>query len=287
MGRASGYWGSDRSFLSCWQHSVLSLRCLLSRLASLCLLVPGGRLRVHSPQLPLWESWDVPDEEVVWFLASADRVRPQVGVQVLGFFFFFPDNTPILAYICNQDATLSLVLNSAVQLRIQWAESHQVSLVPQFVMGSRTVVTDSLDCRNQGIESEWTLVQVVVDDLLQRCPATVVLFATSLLPAFGVFSSINDPMASATSTFLQSWDDLLAYDFPPFSLFREVLFKLMSSWNTPLPFVTPWWPQKVWFLDLQCLVIAPPVALPMLCDLLRQLHFHHHYLQLPVLQLHG
>ena len=86
------------------------------------------------------------------------------------------------------------------------------------------MVTDSLVCRNHGIELEWTLVQVFADDLLQRYPATVVFFCdVSKLPACGVFSPTSDSMVTATATFLQSCDDL-ACDFPPFALFREVLF---------------------------------------------------------------
>ena len=155
-------------------------------------------------------------------------------------------------------------------------------------MGPHSVVADSLSRKNQVIGSEWTLVQEVVDELHQRWPANVDLFATSLnyrIPVY--FSPINDPMAAGTDAFLQSWDDLSAYAFPPFALIREVIRKLQLSRNTYLTLIAPWWPQKEWFPDIQELAMEPLVALPLRRDLLRQPHFHRFHLQLHVLHLHG
>ena len=66
----------------------------------------------------------------------------------------------------------------------------------------------------------------------------------SKLLGFGVLSSTSDLVAPATVTFRQSCDNLLPSDFPLFALFREVLFCLMSSLDTPLPFGPPWWTQR-------------------------------------------
>ena len=293
---------------------MLSWQCLLGRLASLCHLVPGGRLWMRSLQLCLRERWDFADKEVVvswtpeiesdlrwWsdarhllsgvsFLVSqpdllfwSNASDQSWGVHLLdhsvsglwsweeralfinlrelrairlglrhfrhliagltvGIFF---DNTTALAYVCKQGGTLSSALNREAQLLIRWAESFQVSLVPQFIMGARDVVADSLSWQNQVIGSKWTLVQEVVNGLLQRWPATVDLFATPLnYRLLLYFSSINDPMAAATDAFLQSWDKPLAYTFPLFALIREVLNKLMASRDTLLTLVAPWWPQK-------------------------------------------
>ena len=56
------------SFLSSRRQNVVSWRALLGRLTSLCLLVPGGQLRLRSLQLRLGESWDFVDEwvSVAW-----------------------------------------------------------------------------------------------------------------------------------------------------------------------------------------------------------------------------
>ena len=191
--------------------------------------------------------------------------------------------------VCQETGgTISEPLNSEAQVLLRWSESLNVTLLPQFVMGSHNVISDSLSRKNQVIGSEWTLVQEVVDELLQRWPATIDLFATSLnyrIPVY--FSPINDPMAAGTDAFLQPWGDLSAYAFPPFALVREVIRKLQLSCNTYLTLIAPWWPQKEWFPDLQGLALEPPVALPLRRDLPCQPHFHRFHLQLPVLQLHG
>ena len=51
-------------FLSFRRQNVVSWRGLLGRLSSLCHLVPGGRIRMHSLQLLLQENWDFVDESV-------------------------------------------------------------------------------------------------------------------------------------------------------------------------------------------------------------------------------
>ena len=118
---------------------------------------------------------------------------------------FFADNTTALAYVRKQGGPISKSLNSEAQTLLRWSESLNVTLLPQFVMGSHNVVADSLSHKNQVIGSERTLVQEVVDELLQRWPANIDLFATSQnyrIPVY--FSPINDPTAAGTDAFLQS-----------------------------------------------------------------------------------
>ena len=142
----------------------------------------------------------------------------------------FANNTTALAYVRKQGGTMSAALNSEAQSLLRWTDSLNVVLLPQFVMESYNVVADSSSRRNQVIGSEWTLVQEVMDELLRRWPANVDLFATSLnyrIPVY--FSSISDPIPAGSDAFLQSWDDLSAYEFPPFALIREVIRKLHLS----------------------------------------------------------
>ena len=61
-----------------------------------------------------------------------------------------------------------------------WAESVDLSLVPQFIVGAQNVIADSLSRRHQVLGLEWTLAQEVVDDLVARWMATVDLFVTAL-----------------------------------------------------------------------------------------------------------
>ena len=52
-------------FMSCRQQGVIAWHSLLGCFSSLCLLVPGWRLLMHSFQLELWRRWDFVDESVV------------------------------------------------------------------------------------------------------------------------------------------------------------------------------------------------------------------------------
>ena len=156
----------------------------------------------------------------------------------------------------------------------------------QFIMGSRNVVADSEPPRSV-IGSEWTLVQEVVDELGKKWPATVDLFATSFnyrLPVY--FSPLNGPIATGMDAFLQSWDGLQAYAFPPFALKRNVLNKLWSYRGMFLTLVAPQWPQKECYPELLKLSVEPPVTLPVCPDLLRQPHVHLFHQHLHVLHLH-
>ena len=116
----------------------------------------------------------------------------------------YSDNTMALAYLRRQGGTFSPALNEGVQLLLCWAESRQISRVPQFIMGTRNVVADSLSRRQQVLGSEWTLAQDVVPEPLASWPVTVDLFATSELSPSGILSPFDDPMSAGTDVFLQS-----------------------------------------------------------------------------------
>ena len=63
--RISAIRAQIEEFLSYKQPSMLIWRCLLGRVASLCHLVPGGRLWMRSHQLHRREHWDFADKEVM------------------------------------------------------------------------------------------------------------------------------------------------------------------------------------------------------------------------------
>ena len=160
----------------------------------------------------------------------------------------FSDNATTLSYVSRQGGTFSMALSQEARHLLRWAESLDLSLVPQFIVGAPNVVADSLSRHHQVLGLEWTLAQEVVDELVARWLATVNLFATALsyhLPAY--FSPLSDPMAAGTDAFLQDWDRLQVYAFPLFMPIRLVLNKLTSSTGTYLTLVALCWPQKEWF----------------------------------------
>ena len=101
------------------------------------------------------------------------------------------------------------------------------------------------------------------------------------------FSPFRDPMAAGTNAFLQRWDGLQAYAFPPWSVIPRVLAKLQVSPGTELTLIAPYWPQRAWFPDLLHLSLTPPVALPLRRDLLRLPQSHNLYQGLHRLRLHA
>ena len=93
--------------------------------------------------------------------------------------------------------------------------------------------------------------------------AIIDLFATSLtarLPVF--FAPACGPKAAGVDAFLQPWDNLQAYAFPPIAIIMRVLLSLRVSHNCDLTLIAPFWPQRKWFPDLLELLPDIPIELP-------------------------
>ena len=105
--------------------------------------------------------------------------------------------------------------------------------------------------------------QQVFLSLRRLWPVQIVLFATSEnRHCLIYFSPFRDPQSAGTDVFLQSWDGLQAYAFPPWSIIPRILAKLRESQGMELTLVAPYWPRGPWFPDLLQLLLAPPVFLP-------------------------
>ena len=200
----------------------------------------------------------------------------------------FVDNSTAVAYLRKQGGSRSESLNEEAQGILRWAEEMELSLLPQFILGRHNVLADSLSRGNSVQGSEWTLCQEVFNDLRRKWPVTIDLFATPLNYRCQVFfCPFQDPLSAGTDAFLQDWEGLQAYAFPPFALVRAVLNKARVTRNLDLTLIAPFWPQKEWFPDLLEAAVEPPVCLPERSDLLRQPHFHRFHLRLSVLRLHA
>ena len=224
------------------------------------------------------------------------NLREMMAVQngLLGFSQFlrgktialFCDNVTTVAYLRRSGGTRSKVLFLKAREILLWVESMQITILPQFIQGSLNTRADLLSRPNLVIGSEWTLHQQVVQDLLHQWPAIIDLFATSLtarLPVF--FAPVWEPKATGVDAFLQPWDSLQAYAFPPIAIIRRVLLKLRASHYCDLTLIAPFWPQREWFPDLLELLSDIPIELPKRQDLLRQPHFHRFHENLPMLRL--
>ena len=198
----------------------------------------------------------------------------------------FCDNAMTVAYLRRLGGTRSRVLFLNAREILLWVESIEITLLPQFIQGSLNARADLLSRPNLVIGSEWTLHQEVVQDLLHQWLAIIDLFATSLtarLPVF--FAPAWEPKAAGVDAFLQPWDNLQAYAFPPIAIIKRVLLKLRASHNCDLTLIAPFWPQREWFPDLLELLSDIPIELPKRRDLLRQPHFHRFHENLQMLRL--
>ena len=163
----------------------------------------------------------------------------------------FCDNSTAVSYLRKEGGIRSPFLNSLTQGILRWAESLSIRLLPQFILGSLNVLADSLSCPHQLPHTEWSLHPEVFQSLSRLWPVQIYLFATSANHQCSVyFSPFRDPMAAGTDAFLQSWDGLQAYTFPPWSVILRVLAKLRMSQETELTLVALYWPQCAWFPDL-------------------------------------
>ena len=173
----------------------------------------------------------------------------------------FCDNTTAVAYLRKEGGTRSPLLNSLAQEILRWTESLSIRLAPQFLPGSNNVLADALSRPHQLPHSEWSLNMTVFRSLRKLWPVQIDLFATSDNRRCSIyFSPFHDPMSAGTDAFLQSWDGLQAYAFPPVAIIPRVLAKLRASTGTELTLVAPYWAQRPWFSDLLQLSLAPPVV---------------------------
>ena len=200
----------------------------------------------------------------------------------------FCDNTTAVAYLRKEGGTRSPLLNNLAQEILRWTESLSIRLAPQFLPGSNNVLADALSRPHQLPHTEWSLNMTVFLSLRRLWPVQIDLFATSDNHHCSIyFSPFRDPRSADTDAFLQSWDGLQAYVFPPVAVIPRVLAKLRASTGMELTLVAPHWAQRPWFSDLVQLSLAPPVILPSRPDLLRLPRSRHLYPDLRRLRLHA
>ena len=200
----------------------------------------------------------------------------------------FCDYTTAVAYLSKEGGTRSPLLNNLAQGILRWTESLSIHLAPQFLPGSNNVLADALSRPHQLPHTEWSLNMTVFLSLRRLWLVQIDLFAPSANHRCSIyFSPFRDPRSAGTDAFLQSWDGLQAYAFPPVAVIPRVLAKLRASKGTELTLVAPHWAQRPWFSDLVQLSLAPPVILPSRPDLLRLPRSRHLYPDLRRLRLHA
>lgn len=176
------------------------------------------------------------------------------------------DNMTAMFYINRQGSTLLSPFQEALQLW-DFCISHFKQLEVSYFQGPRTwwwIVSADPSTTTNG-PSVHTL-----HSIFQRWEAPQVdLFVTRLNRKCQQFCSfLNHSPGSVVDTFLLPWGHHLMYAFPPFALVHKVLLKMRRK-KTSVIFIGPAWPQQHWYTKLQELSVVPPMALPLVPDLIR------------------
>ena len=79
---------------------------------------------------------------------------------------------------------------------------------------------------------------------------------------------------------------LAMYTNHPFALIWQIIKRVMMSAGLTMILVTLLWLHREWFLDLLALMVDKPQKLPMVCDLLVQLHVRMFYQALHIVIIH-
>ena len=123
------------------------------------------------------------------------------------------------------------------------------------------------------VPTEWCLNQTIANLVFSLTGyPNIDLFVTGLnnsrLPIY--VSPIPDSKALAIDALSVSWDHIHGYAFLPFHAIPAILNKI-CLFQCRIVLVAPLSPQRSWFPDLLQLLVAPPLRLPNVPDLLGQL----------------
>ena len=155
------------------------------------------------------------------------------------------DNTSAVAYLRNQGGTKSLAMNDLATDICLWSEKRGMTLVPRYLPGHLNVLADHLSRRGQILKTEWSLNQTVADRFFRAWGRPFVdLFALGKNTKLAIYvSPIREEVSWKVDSFVQNWDGLYAYAYPPTSLIRACLDKVRTE-NVEIVLIAPGWPNQ-------------------------------------------
>lgn len=180
------------------------------------------------------------------------------------------DNVTVVQYINKQGGTRSLQLCQRTWDLWMFALENKIYLKAAHIAGVNNVLADQLS-RIKIQATEWELDNSVVHQIFQNWGhPTIDLFATNENKKAVVFCSwMNHPQALAVDALSIEWNNMFAYAFPPLALIPKIL-QHMQKFQCEIILIAPHWPRQHWYPQLLQLLVACPLKLPLVENLLVQ-----------------
>jgi ribonuclease HI len=216
---------------------------------------------------PQEQNWHINSLEMQAVILAVKHFLNQIkGKSVL----IKSDNTTVVQYINKQGGTKSSKL--CIQAWNLWklAIQNNVSLKSVHIPGVNNCLADHLS-RHKIRATEWTLNRAIVHQIFQIWDSPMIdLFASEnnhQLPIFCTWFPSNQAYAIDALTI--SWENLYVYAFPPICMIPQVL-KHFSQYHCQMILIAPNWQRRHWFTDILNLLVAEPIQLPVIPNLLVQ-----------------
>jgi len=136
--------------------------------------------------------------------------------------------------------------------------------------GSQKYISRSVES-DKDPSNRWELNNVVVQKIFQIWGhPTIDIFATFENKKAVVFCSwIQHPQALTVDALAINWDNMFAYAYPPLTLIPKVLPR-MQKFQCEIILIAPFWPKQHWYPQLLQLLVAYPLRIPTIENLLTQ-----------------
>ena len=181
------------------------------------------------------------------------------------------DNSSVVSYLKKQGGTHSPSLCMEVWDTLLWCNQEGIDLLVRHLPGKSNILADRLSRLSKPIATEWTLDQTICNSILLMTGfPNVDLLATRLNKRLPLYvSPIPDANALAIDAMSMNWDGMHAYAFPPFALIPAIINKIRQH-HCKIVLVAPLWAEMSWFPDILRLLVAPPIRIPSVQNLLTQ-----------------
>ena len=136
------------------------------------------------------------------------------------------DNQPALAYSTKMGGTVNQKMNQVSKELWKFLRGNGIRIILEHLLGKPNTLVDKESRKKTS--SKWKLNPSIFQKLRYvRGPAEIDLFATRVTTQLQAY--IIHHLSQGTNAFQQSWKNLKAYAFPPFSLVGRVLKKVQKE----------------------------------------------------------